>query len=148
MRDGDVTVLRGEDVLGLLAGCEAEVLEVVGSAYVAHLRGLSSLPHSSFLRFPDDDRNRIIALPAYVGDGFASAGIKWIASFPGNLEKGLDSTAPRRSSFSTRRKRGTRPRSSKALSSAPSGLPPPRPSPPSTSTPAGTPRGPASSVAA
>ncbi|HZG54151.1 MAG TPA: 2,3-diaminopropionate biosynthesis protein SbnB, partial [Pyrinomonadaceae bacterium] len=90
MRDGDVIILRGEDVLELLTGREAEVLEAVGSAYVAHQRGFSSLPHSTFLRFPDDERNRIIALPAYVGDGGAAAGIKWIASFPGNLEKGLD----------------------------------------------------------
>jgi ornithine cyclodeaminase len=38
---------------------------------------------------PGDEVNRIIALPAYLGDGFEIAGIKWIASFPGNVAQGV-----------------------------------------------------------
>jgi len=30
-----------------------------------------------------------VALPAYLGDGFGVAGMKWIASFPGNVKKGF-----------------------------------------------------------
>jgi 2,3-diaminopropionate biosynthesis protein SbnB len=86
MRNGDVIILKARDVQSLLAGREAELIETVRSAYVAHARGATSLPHSSFLNFPNDERNRIIAMPAYVGDDFDIAGVKWIASFPNNVQ--------------------------------------------------------------
>lgn len=89
MNANDVLILRGSEIEELLEGREAEIMEAVGRAYVAHRRGESSLPHSTFLRFPNDDLNRIIALPAYLGDGFGVAGMKWIASFPGNVKKGF-----------------------------------------------------------
>jgi N-[(2S)-2-amino-2-carboxyethyl]-L-glutamate dehydrogenase len=90
MVSGDVLTINGEDVRVLLDGREQEILAAVAAAYKAHGRGDSSLPHSNFLRFPEDDQNRIIALPAYLGDGFGIAGVKWISSFPANLEKGLN----------------------------------------------------------
>ncbi len=89
MPSNDVLILRGSEVEDLLAGRESEIMDAVGRAYVAHRRGESNLPHSTFLRFPNDDLNRIIALPAYLGDGFGVAGMKWIASFPGNVKKGF-----------------------------------------------------------
>jgi len=89
MNENAILILRGAEVAELLAGREADVLDAVSGAYLTHARGASSLPHSTFLRFPDDDLNRIIALPGYLGDGFAVAGVKWIASFPGNVKQGM-----------------------------------------------------------
>ena len=90
MRDGTMMILNGSEVQSLLSEQENEIIEVVRRAYEAHNEGKSSLPHSTFLRFPDDQMNRIIALPAYLGGGFGEAGVKWVSSFPGNLEKGID----------------------------------------------------------
>src|SRR6266849_1893207 len=90
MRDGNLLILKGHEVRSLLQGQELELIELIRQAYAAHGARQSSLPHSVFLRFPDDQRARVIALPAYLGGEFAAAGIKWVASFPGNLEKGLD----------------------------------------------------------
>ncbi len=90
MEADSIYLLTGGEVLGLLRGQESTLLKVVGDAYVAHYLGESSLPHSMFLRFPEQPRDRIIALPAYLGGDFELAGIKWIASFPGNLERGID----------------------------------------------------------
>lgn len=90
MRSGDILILKGRDVHILLEGREAELIETVRRAYVAHARGESSLPHSAFLNFPNEQRNRIIALPAYLGQDFDVAGIKWIASFPNNVQEGMD----------------------------------------------------------
>jgi ornithine cyclodeaminase len=90
MLNSDLLILRGPEVAALLEGRERELLDIVGAAYVAHGEGDSSLPYSNFLRFPGENRNRIIALPAYLGAGFGVAGMKWISSFPANLERGLD----------------------------------------------------------
>jgi ornithine cyclodeaminase len=86
----DLLVLRGSDVASILSGIENRIIDVVERAYLAHGKGSTLLPHSAFLRLPDNSNNRIIALPGYVGDSFGLAGVKWIASFPGNLSAGLD----------------------------------------------------------
>jgi 2,3-diaminopropionate biosynthesis protein SbnB len=47
-----------------------------------------SQPVKPYLRYRDP-KNRIIAMPAWLGGDVDTAGIKWIASFPGNIEKGI-----------------------------------------------------------
>ena len=90
MRDDDILILKGREVDSLLTGREHDLIGTVRKAYEAHASGSSSLPHSVFLRFPDDPGSRIIALPAYLGGDFRVAGMKWVASFPANLSNGLD----------------------------------------------------------
>lgn len=94
-------ILGNSDVRRILDGREREVREAVRTAYEAHARGTTAVPHSVFLRFPGDDRNRVIALPAFLGGqptegnsagtaGEPVAGVKWISSFPGNIDRGLE----------------------------------------------------------
>lgn len=88
--DDTLLVLTGHDVLALLEGRDLELIDAVREAYEAHARGATSLPHSVFLTFPDNPRNRIIGLPAHVGGEPGLAGIKWISSFPANVSRGLE----------------------------------------------------------
>jgi ornithine cyclodeaminase len=88
-------VIRHHEVRDILAKQEQGVLDRVRAAYLLHHAGQSALPHSTFLRLPaappmTGSANRIIALPAYLGGPEGAAGMKWIASFPGNLGRGLN----------------------------------------------------------
>ena len=90
MPQNDVLVIGAADVVAALKDREADVLEAVKNAYQTHALGASSLPHSSFLRFPDSDKDRIICLPAYLGGDYQLAGVKWIASMPDNVARGME----------------------------------------------------------
>ncbi|WP_328419217.1 2,3-diaminopropionate biosynthesis protein SbnB [Streptomyces sp. NBC_00443] len=84
-----MTVIGAGDIAAETDRHRPELLEVVRAAYLAHDAGQSSNPHSSFLRFPHQNRSRIISLPAYLGGEFEVAGNKWIASFPDNTQHGI-----------------------------------------------------------
>lgn len=84
-----ILTLGGADIAALLQGREQRIIELIGEAYVIHEEGDSCLPHSVFVRFPDRKRERIIALPGYLGGNKDLAGIKWIASFPENHARGI-----------------------------------------------------------
>lgn len=83
----DFSLLSGDSVKYLLAGRESDVVEWVRQTYLAHDAGKTVNPDSYFLRFPRDPDSRIIALPAYLSESNL-AGLKWIASFPGNVKEG------------------------------------------------------------
>ncbi|MFM2303386.1 MAG: hypothetical protein RLZZ135_795, partial [Cyanobacteriota bacterium] len=76
MKDDDILLLNGDLIVSLFQGRELEILQAIKAAYQIHARGDSSLPHSNFLRFPDREKNRIIALPAYLGGDADIAGLK------------------------------------------------------------------------
>lgn len=85
-----VLVLGASQVQAALAGREKEIIEIIREAYVRHHEGGSSLPHSVFLRFPGNDSDRIIGLPAYLDVSGGIAGMKWVSSFPHNIERGME----------------------------------------------------------
>ena len=87
--DFELSVINGKTVSDIVRAHRAECIDVVEHAYLAHAKGQCINPHSYFLRFPEKPDCRIIALPAFVGDGFAVAGLKWIASYPSNVQKGF-----------------------------------------------------------
>ncbi|MCD9591187.1 hypothetical protein [Streptomyces sp. 8ZJF_21] len=61
------TVIGAGDIAAATDRHRTELVEVVRAAYLTHGAGDSANPHSSFLRFPHQERSRIISLPAYLG---------------------------------------------------------------------------------
>jgi len=82
-------VISGAQVKNALQGREKAVVELVEATYRLHGSGRSVNPPSSFLRFPDRPSSRIIALPASIGGDSRVDGLKWISSFPRNVESGI-----------------------------------------------------------
>src|SRR5437667_5024938 len=85
----DLSIINGKTVSDIIRAHRDECVEIVRGAYLAHAHGKSVNPDSFFLRFPEKPDCRIIALPAYLGDGCGVAGLKWIASYPGNIQRGF-----------------------------------------------------------
>ncbi|MCS0639780.1 2,3-diaminopropionate biosynthesis protein SbnB [Streptomyces sp. LP05-1] len=85
----EFSVIPGSTVHAVLEGRRRETVELVESAYRLHGEGHTVNPPSYFLRFPDRPTARIIALPASVGGDHPVDGLKWISSFPANLERGI-----------------------------------------------------------
>lgn len=82
-------IIDGQVARDVIEASHAQVVERVKQTYLLHERGDTLNPDSYFLRFPDKPEARIIALPAYLGGESGIAGIKWIASFPGNIAHNL-----------------------------------------------------------
>ncbi|UVM52707.1 2,3-diaminopropionate biosynthesis protein SbnB [Pseudomonas sp. B21-015] len=82
-------IVGGAAIEGILSGQHRQVMDVIALAYRLHGQGDSINPDSYFLRFPQKPDARIIALPVYLGGEVNTAGLKWIASFPGNIQQNL-----------------------------------------------------------
>lgn len=85
----ELSIVNGKTVSDIIRGDHEQCVEIVRRAYLAHACGKSVNPDSYFLRFPEKPDCRIIALPAYLGDGIDVAGLKWIASYPENVQRGF-----------------------------------------------------------
>ncbi|MCX5295276.1 2,3-diaminopropionate biosynthesis protein SbnB [Streptomyces sp. NBC_00193] len=82
-------VISGAQVQQTLQGRERRITELIEDTYALHCTGESVNPPSYFLRFPDRPTARIIALPASIGGRARVDGIKWISSFPDNVQAGI-----------------------------------------------------------
>jgi len=85
----ELSIINGRAVSDIIRANRDECIEIVRKAYLAHADGCTVNPDSYFLRFPEKPDCRIIALPAYLGNGFDVAGLKWIASYPANIQRGF-----------------------------------------------------------
>lgn len=86
---GEMLIIDAKLVETFLKGRESFLIDLVERVYRAHHAGNTVCPDSYFLRFPDAPRDRIIALPSYINDQTCVSGIKWISSFPENVDHGL-----------------------------------------------------------
>jgi len=92
VNDEDISrlvVLSASEVSPYLKSNRVDCVNVVREAYLTHDEKRSNNPHSVFLRFPGNSANRIIGLPANIDDDVPVAGVKWISSFPGNVDRGI-----------------------------------------------------------
>lgn len=85
----DFSVITGEAVSRILSENYCACVDVVREAYLAHADGISVNPPSAFLRFQDRPNARIISLPAHLQEPWRVSGIKWIASYPDNISRGI-----------------------------------------------------------
>ena len=85
----ELSIINGKTVSDIVRAHRHDCIRIVREAYLAHADGQSVNPDSYFLKFSDKPDCRIIALPAYLGNNFDVAGLKWIASFPANVQRGF-----------------------------------------------------------
>ena len=83
------SVISGSIVNKILRSNYAKVIDLVEAAYLAHGEKKTINPDSYFLKYPEKPEARIIALPAHLGGDFSVSGIKWISSFPKNINQGI-----------------------------------------------------------
>jgi N-[(2S)-2-amino-2-carboxyethyl]-L-glutamate dehydrogenase len=81
-------IVPGGVVYDIIRADLGQIVDLVAAAYRSHAAGQTVNPASLFLRFPDRPNARIIALPAHLGSPTPISGLKWIASYPDNVQDG------------------------------------------------------------
>src|SRR4249920_903416 len=82
-------VITAETILPLIREDLGGCIAVVRDAYLAQAEGRGVNPRSVFMRFADRPDCRIIALPSHLGTPSRTSGLKWVASYPANVARGL-----------------------------------------------------------
>lgn len=80
-------IITGENIEVIIKNHYSDIYGVIEKTYKLHTQQVTVNPNSYFLRFPQKPTARVIALPAYVGGDINVSGIKWIASYPENIQK-------------------------------------------------------------
>lgn len=83
------SVIDGGVVDAIIRGQLNQCMGIIEQAYREHGAGRTVNPSSAFLRFPDKPNARIIALPAHLSGADGVSGLKWIASYPDNIARGM-----------------------------------------------------------
>lgn len=83
------SVIPGETISTLIQQNRSRIVDIVRTTYLDHELGKTINPDSYFLRFEDKPSSRIIALPAALTGNTRLSGIKWIASYPENIQHNL-----------------------------------------------------------
>ncbi|WP_423392347.1 2,3-diaminopropionate biosynthesis protein SbnB [Burkholderia sp. LMG 21824] len=86
------SVISGDFIEAILSETKPQIIDLVQQGYLLHHHRKTINPDSYFLRFDDKPEARIIALPAAVRDldgGLSVSGIKWIGSYPRNIDVNL-----------------------------------------------------------
>lgn len=88
--ENKLEVVNATSVKSILHQDASYLKDIIKQTYLAYQQGEAINPGSYFLRYPNDEsEQRIIALPAYLGNTQPVVGIKWIASSPLNIKTGL-----------------------------------------------------------
>lgn len=87
--NNEFVIITAETINDIVNLNSNKIYETVLNAYIALVEKRVVNPPSYFLRFPDKDKSRIIALPALITENPRMAGIKWISSNPDNIQIGL-----------------------------------------------------------
>ncbi|MBC8951271.1 2,3-diaminopropionate biosynthesis protein SbnB [Xenorhabdus sp. TS4] len=85
-------VITGDFINQVISSSRPEIISLVCQSYLTHHQDKTENPDSYFLRFKNKPEARIIALPAAIDnpeENISVSGIKWIASYPRNIESNL-----------------------------------------------------------